>query len=171
VWIRLTDAAARLGLSRSGFLGLAEREGIVITQRSGRRGVTAAQLDAFAERCRIAPASYGPELVPYKGRNGPAEVRHLDLLDAVVAGLSLTDARLAQQIGINTQTVQRWRSTGIPNSYLPALRALRDAAGERRADRADLAPLLPWGSRCRLEQARQAALPAGRPGGITDSAG
>jgi hypothetical protein len=157
VWIRLADAAAQLGMSRSGFLGLAEREGIAITERYGRRGVTAAQLDAFVERCRIPTASYGPELVPYSGRSSSAEVRHLHLLDAVVAGLSWTDARLAQQVGVDARTVQRWRSNGVPNSYLPALRALLEATRNRRADGLDLAPLLPWGSRCRLEQAREAA--------------
>jgi hypothetical protein len=88
VWIPLTDAAARVGLSRTGFLGLDEREGIAITQRYSRRSVAAAELDAYLERCRIPPGSYGPELVPYKGQNGPAEVRHLDLLDAVAAGLA-----------------------------------------------------------------------------------
>jgi hypothetical protein len=84
-------------------------------------------------------------------------VRHLDLLDAVEASLSWSDARLAQEIGVNPDTVGRWRSTGVPNSYLPALRALRDAARNRRLDSLDIAPLLPWGSRCRLEQAREAA--------------
>jgi hypothetical protein len=59
-WIRLTDAATQLGMSRRGFLGLAEWEGIAITQRYGRRGVTTAQLDAYLTRCRIPPASYGP---------------------------------------------------------------------------------------------------------------
>jgi hypothetical protein len=116
VWIRLTHAASRLGLSRSSFLVLAEREGIAITERYGRRGVTTPQLDAYVERCRIPPASYGPELVPYKGPNGPAEVRHLDLLDAVVAGLSWTDARLAREVGVNTDTVARWRSAGVPTA-------------------------------------------------------
>jgi hypothetical protein len=157
VWVRLTDAATQLGMSRSGFVRLAQREGISITQRYGRRGVAAAELDAFLERCRIAPGSYGPEVVPYKGHNGPAEVRHLDLLDAVAAGLSWTDARLAREVGVNTDTVTRWRSAGIPNSYLPALRALRDAARHGRADGLDVASLLPWGSRCRLELARTAA--------------
>jgi hypothetical protein len=88
-------------------------------------------------------------------------VRHLDLLDAVVAGLSWADARLAREVGVNIDTVARWRSAGVPNSYLPALRALRDAARERRADRVDLAPLLPWGNRCRLEQARKTRRPRG----------
>jgi hypothetical protein len=156
-WITLTDAATRLGMSRTSFVRLAEREGIPITQRYGRRGVTAAQLDAVVERCRIPPGSYGPELVPYSGRSTPAEVRHLDLLNAVAAGLSWNDARLAREVGVNTYTVTRWRSAGVPNSCLPALRALRDATGKRRVDRVDLAPLLPWGSRCRLEQAREAA--------------
>jgi hypothetical protein len=166
VWIRLTHAANQLGLSRSSFLGLAEREGIAITERYGRRGVTAAQLDAYLERCRIAPGSYGPELVPYKGHNGPAVVRHVDLLDPVGAGLSWTDARLAQEVGVDPETVQRWRSTGVPNGYLPALRALRDAACNGRLDGLDLAPMLSWGSRCRLEQARKAAPPARRPRGV-----
>jgi hypothetical protein len=144
-------------MSRNGFVGLAEREGIAITQRYGRRGVTAAQLDAFVQGCRIAPGSYRPELVPYKGRQTATEVRHLDLLEAVAVGLSWSDARLAREIGVNTYTVTRWRSAGVPNSYLPALRALRDATGKRRADRVDIAPLLPWGSRCRLKQAWTAA--------------
>jgi hypothetical protein len=52
----------------------------------------------------------------------------VDLLDAVVAGLSWTDARLAREVGVDANSVGRWRSTGVPNSYLPALRALRDAA-------------------------------------------
>jgi hypothetical protein len=34
-WISMTDAATRLRLSRSGFVGLAQREGIYITERSG----------------------------------------------------------------------------------------------------------------------------------------
>jgi hypothetical protein len=118
--------------------------------------VAAAELDAFLRRCRIPPASYGPELVPYKGHNGPAEVRHVDLLDAVAAGLSWSDARLAQEIRVDPETVDRWRSTGVPNSYLPALRALVEATRNRRADGLNLTPLLPWGSRCRLEQAREA---------------
>jgi hypothetical protein len=84
-------------------------------------------------------------------------VRHLDLLDAVVAGLSWSDTRLAQQVGADNHTVRRWRSSGVPNSYLPALRSLRDATAKRGIDRVDLAPLLPWGSRCRLEQAQKAA--------------
>jgi hypothetical protein len=157
VWIRLTDAAARLGLSGSGFLGLAERQGIAITERSGRRGVATAELNAYLERCRIPPGSYRPELVPCKGRDSPVEVRHLDLLDAVAVDRSWSDARLAQEVGVDATTVGRWRSTGVPNSYLPALRALRDAARDGRLDRLDIAPLLPWGSRSRLEQARDAA--------------
>jgi hypothetical protein len=59
-------------MSRSGFTALAEREGIAITLRYGQRGVAAARLDAFVERCRIPPGSYGPELVPYSGRSSPA---------------------------------------------------------------------------------------------------
>jgi hypothetical protein len=161
VWIRLTDAAAQLGMSRSGFLGLVEREGIAITQQSGRRGVAAARLDAFVKRCRIPPGSYRPELVPYKGHNGPVEVRHLDLLDAVVAGLSWTDARLALEVAVDLETVARWRSAGVPNSYLPALRALRQAVRLGGLDDLDLASLLPWGSRCRLEQARKTRRPRG----------
>jgi hypothetical protein len=165
VWIRLTDAAARLGMSRTGFLCLAEREGIAITQRYGQRGIAAAELDAFVKRCRIAPGSYGPPLVPYKGRFSPGEVRHLDLLDTVGTGLSWSDARLAREVGVNADTVKRWRSTGIPNSYLPALRALREAARLGGLDDLDLASLLPWGSRCRLEQAQKGAPSARRARG------
>jgi hypothetical protein len=56
-WIRLADAAARLGLSQGGFESLAEPEGIAITQRYGRLGMARAELDAYLERCRIAPGS------------------------------------------------------------------------------------------------------------------
>jgi hypothetical protein len=84
-------------MSRSGFLGLAQWEGIAITERYGRRYVIAARLDAYLERCRIAPGSYGPELVPDKGHKGPAEVRHVDLLNTVGTGLSWNDARLAEE--------------------------------------------------------------------------
>jgi hypothetical protein len=138
------------------FLGLAEREGIAITQRYGRRGVAAAEPDAYLERCRIAPGNYSPVSVHYKGRHNAAEVRHLDLLDAVETGLSWSDTRLAREVGVDAETVAPWRFAGVPNSYLPALRALRDATGKRRVDRLDLASLLPWGSRCRLEQVRTA---------------
>jgi hypothetical protein len=48
-----------------GFVGLAQQEEIAITHRSGRSGVAAAEFDAYLEWCRIAPGSYGPELVPY----------------------------------------------------------------------------------------------------------
>jgi hypothetical protein len=44
VWISLTDAAARLSLSRSWFVGLAEREGI-----AKQRGQTLHQAWAKAE--------------------------------------------------------------------------------------------------------------------------
>jgi hypothetical protein len=138
-------------------LGLAQREGIAITDWSGRRGVITADLDAYLERCRIALGSYGPGSVPYKGRQTATEVRHLDLLEAVAVGLSWSDARLAREVGVDPETVERWRSTGVPNGYLSALRALRDVARNGRLDSLDLAPLLPWGSRCRLEQARDAA--------------
>jgi hypothetical protein len=113
VWISLTDTATRLRFSRSGFLGLVQREGIAITQRHGGRGVSAAELDAFLERCRIAPESYGPELVPYKGHNSPAEVRHLDLFDAVAAGLWWRDARLLER---SVSTPTRWHAGGRPGS-------------------------------------------------------
>jgi transcriptional regulator with XRE-family HTH domain len=166
VWIRLSDATAQLGLPRSSFLSLAERKGIAITERYGRRGVAATDLDALLERCRIAPSSYGPPLVPYTGHGSPVEVRHLELLDAVAAALSWNDARLAVELGIDATTVSRWRSKGVPNSYLPALRALREAAGTGPVDRLDIAPLLPWGSRCRLEQTHKAARSVRRPRGV-----
>jgi hypothetical protein len=156
-WISLTEAAIRPRLSRSGFLGLAQREGIAITERYGRRGVASAELNGYLERCRIAPGSYSPGSVPYKGRRGPGQVRHLDLLDEVAGLLSWDDADLARRVGVDIDSVGRWRSTGVPNGYLPALRALRDIARNGRLDGLDLAPLLPWGSRCRLEQVRKAA--------------
>jgi hypothetical protein len=65
-------------------------------------------------------------------------------------GLSWSDARLAREVGVDADTVGRWRSTGVPNSYRRALRALRDAAHDGQ----DVAALLPCGSRCRLEQAQ-----------------
>jgi hypothetical protein len=147
------------------FVGLAEREGMAITGRSGGAAWTTAGRDAYLERCQIAPGSYGPELVPHKGHNNPAEVGHLDLLDAVADSLSWSDARLAQEVAVDIETVARWRSTGIPNSYLPARRALREAAGHGRRDGLDLASLLPRGSRCRLEQARTAARAASHGSG------
>jgi hypothetical protein len=128
--------------------------------------VTTADLDAYLERCPIALGSHGPGSVPYKGRQTATEVRHLDLLDAVAVGLSWSDARLAREVGVDAATVGRWRTTGMPNSYLPALRALRDVARNGRLDGLDIAPLLPWGSRCRLEQAREAAKSARHPHGV-----
>jgi hypothetical protein len=163
-WIGLTDAAARLGLSDSSFLGLAEREGISITHRGGRRGVVATELDDYLKRCQIRPGSYGAGSVPYKGRRSPLEAPHLDLLDAVVSGLSWSDARLAQELGVDADWIGRWRSSGVPNSYLPALRALREAASKVRLVGLDIASLLPSGSRSRLVQSREATRrsPVGR---------
>jgi hypothetical protein len=83
-------------MSPNGLVGLAEREAMAITHRSGRRGVAAAELDAYLERCRIPPGRSGPELAPYKRRSSPAQVRHVDLLESVVSCLSWTDARLAR---------------------------------------------------------------------------
>jgi restriction endonuclease Mrr len=68
VWIRLTDAAARLGLSSNSFVGLAEREGIAITHRYGRRGVAAAGVERavlvtigrFSEPARRAATTATP---------------------------------------------------------------------------------------------------------------
>jgi hypothetical protein len=163
VWIRVTDAAARLGLSPHSFVSLAEREGIAITERYGRRGVTAAELDAYVARCQIPRGSYSSGSVPYKGRRGPGQVRHLDLLDELAGLLSWDDADLARRVGVDIDTVGRWRSTGVSNGYLRALRALRDAARNGRLDDLDIAQMLPWGSRCRLEQAQEATWSARRP--------
>jgi hypothetical protein len=50
---------------------------------------------------------------------------------------------------------------------LPAgLRALRQAAGTGPLDRLDIASLLPWGSRCRLDREQRAARSARRPRGV-----
>jgi hypothetical protein len=135
-------------------MSLAEKEGIAMTEWYGRRGVTAAELDAYLARCQIPRGSYSSGSVPYKGRRGPGQVRHLDLLDEVAGNLFWDDADLARRVGVDINTVGRWRLTGVPNGYL---RALRDAARNGRLDGLDIAALLPWGSRCRLEQAWKAA--------------
>jgi hypothetical protein len=58
------------------------------------------------------------------------------------AGVTLA---LAGQVGVDADTVARWRSTGVPNSYLSALRALRNAARSGRLDdrRTGANPILP----------------------------
>jgi hypothetical protein len=82
--------------------------------------VVVAELDAYLERCRIVSGNYGPELVvPYKGHNGPAEVRHGPARHGRDRPV-VSDARLAQEVEIDEGTVERWWSTGVTNSYLPA---------------------------------------------------
>jgi hypothetical protein len=125
-WVTVAEAAARLGISDSGFRGLAKREEVLVRRRGSQPGVSAEQVEALRMRSRIPPGSYGPELVPYKGRSNAGEVRYLELLDAVVARRRWTDAQVAKALGVQTDRVPRWRSHGVPNCYVPALRALRD---------------------------------------------
>jgi hypothetical protein len=77
--------------------------------------------------------------VPYKGRRNAVEVRHLELLDAVVARRRWSDAQVAKAIGVQTDRIPRWRSHGVPNCYVSALRALRDDESQLTQSPPDIA--------------------------------
>ena len=147
-WLTVPEAAARLGLSPSGFRGLAKRVGIAIQRRGNRPGVPAWEVKALQVQSQIPTGSYGRGSVPYKGRSNAAEVRHLELLDAVVNSRRWTDAQVARALGLHSDRIPRWRSRGVPNCYVPALRALRNGEwlpGPSRPGRT--APTIPAVSR------------------------
>jgi excisionase family DNA binding protein len=54
-WLTVDQAAAELGLSPSGFRGLAEAEHLTIRRRGNQPGVARADVDAYLERARIHP--------------------------------------------------------------------------------------------------------------------
>jgi hypothetical protein len=58
------------------------------------------------------------------------ELWHLELLDTVVPRHGWTDGQFAQTLGVKPDCIPRWRSFGVPNCYVPALRSLRETAGE-----------------------------------------
>jgi excisionase family DNA binding protein len=55
-WLTVDQAAGELGLSPSGFRGLAKTEGLEIRRRGGRPGVRRSDVDAYVERARILAA-------------------------------------------------------------------------------------------------------------------
>jgi hypothetical protein len=125
-WLTVPEAAARLGLSPGGFRGLAKRVGITIQRRGNRPGVSAWEVKALRVHSQIPTGSYSRESMPYKGRRNAGEVQHLELLDSVASGRRWTDTRVANALGVHRDRIPRWRSHGVPNCYVPALRALRD---------------------------------------------
>jgi hypothetical protein len=88
--------------------------------------VSAREVKALRVHSQIPTGSYSQGSVPYKGRRNAGEVRHLELLDAVVARGRWTDAQIAKALGVHTDRIPRWRSHSVPNCYVRALRALRD---------------------------------------------
>jgi hypothetical protein len=55
-WLTVDQAAAEIGLSPSGFRGLARAEGLEVRRRGRRPGVRRADLTAYVERARILAA-------------------------------------------------------------------------------------------------------------------
>jgi hypothetical protein len=148
-WLPVRSAAARLGLSTFAFRGIAQRAGITIQRRIGHPQVLASQVDALLRNSRISTGRYGRGSVPYGGRKNATEVRHVGLLDGVVQRHGWTDAEVAQAVGVDSDRIARWRSIGVANGYLPALRALAESD---TVDPLHIARLLPEGSRRRLVQ-------------------
>jgi hypothetical protein len=119
-------------------------------------------VNAILRRSQIATGSYSSRSVPYRGRRNSTDVAHLELLDAVLASRGWSDTELADALGVDAYRHRRWRSVGVPNAYIPALRALRYSDG----DTPDVSALLPQGSRRRV-QSKAKAKPnpsAGSPG-------
>jgi hypothetical protein len=139
-YLSLRAAANRLGVSVFVFRGMAKRAGLSIGGRVGQPQVSASEVEALLKHTRIPPGSYGPGSVPYTGRN-------CDVLDAVMKRHGWTDDQLALVVGVDADRVPRWRSSGVPNGYV---RALRTLAGSDAVDSLDIAHVLPDGSRRRL---------------------
>jgi hypothetical protein len=117
---------------------MAKRAGTSIGGRTGHPQVPGSEVEALRSGARIPAGSYGPGSVPYTDRN-----RYL--LDAVVERHGWSEDQVAEAVGVDVDRVRRWRSTGVPNGYVPALRTLADS------DTTDVAQLLPEGSRRRLD--------------------
>jgi hypothetical protein len=52
-WLTIREAAGRLGISPSGFRGLAKREGIAVLRRGSRPGERSTEVDAYLDRARL----------------------------------------------------------------------------------------------------------------------
>jgi hypothetical protein len=103
---------------------MAKREGLAVRRRGNRLGVMASAPDEWGIPARNPPGSYSRGSVPYKGRRDATEVRHLDLLNAVLDGRGWTDAQLAVVLGVHNDRILRWRAYGVPNLYVFGLRVL-----------------------------------------------
>ena len=89
-WLTISDSAAMVGLSRTGFIEFAGREGVEIRQRGGHPGVRLSQLKAAIDHARLVKP-LPPDLadIEFLGLTAAAElvgVAHGTVLRAVHNG-------------------------------------------------------------------------------------
>jgi hypothetical protein len=132
-WLTVEQAAARLGLSPSGFRGLAETEGFEVRRRGNRPGVRQVDVDAYLERARIQPGAVaggrraGPSYFrahePY-ARGIDAEVPGLAEVNRLRDELGWSDAIIANALGIHFSNVSRRRVNGFQPVQIALMRRL-----------------------------------------------
>ena len=132
-WLTIDQAAAHLGLSPSGFRGLAITEGLEVRRRGRSPGVRRADLDAYLERARIRP---GQVSAPSGDRRRSARfsahepfARHIDddvdgraevtILRDV---LGWTDIDIGSLLGIHYSNVSRRRVNGFRADQVEQMR-------------------------------------------------
>jgi hypothetical protein len=134
-WLTIGEAAARLGLSPSGFRGLAQAEGIPVERRGSRPGVRATEIVAFIERARIRPGEFPDEdLEPIPVRPGDMTegfirayvdgVPGVEEADAIRRRFGWSDHDLAKALGVDWSVLSRYRVKGFPAHRVQQLRAL-----------------------------------------------
>jgi len=138
-WLTVDQAAAELGLSPSGFRGLAKTEHLTIRRRGRQPGVWRADLDAYLERARIQPgqmtalsrdhrrsARFGAH-EPY-ARTIDAHVPGLGEANVLRDELGWTDADIADLLGIHYSNVSRRRINGFSAEQVTKMRQLADTS-------------------------------------------
>jgi hypothetical protein len=137
-WLTIDQAAAYVGLSASGFHGLADGEDIEVRRRGRRPGVLKADLDAYLQRARIRPGTVRG-VSTSKGRY-EAHERYARSVDGYVPGLDEVDrlhelgwnnTTIAQALGIHFSNVSRRRVNGFNVAQVTELRRLSGGFQDR----------------------------------------
>jgi excisionase family DNA binding protein len=145
-WLTVDQAAAELGLSPSGFRGLAEAEHLTIRRRGNQPGVARADVDAYLERARIHPGGItagrrarefvagrkGSDFAAYEPYAKKPAVDVLGLVEATVLRdeLGWTDADIGEVLGLHFSSVSRRRVSGFRSDHIKAMRqAINEARG------------------------------------------
>jgi DNA-directed RNA polymerase specialized sigma24 family protein len=145
-WLTVGQAAAELGLSPSGFRGLAKTEGLTIRRRSRQPGLLRADIDGYLERVRLGPGDVTTARRAGDLRTGRQVSSDFAAYESVqravtnVPGLAeamtlrdehgWTDADIAELLGLHYSNVYRRRLRGFSPEQIAAMRQVIDRSGD-----------------------------------------